>query len=136
MRRKVTAVDGVLIALIALHLAISFVHGAAHDGAAVPLSPAANLFVWVVILAGPLAGLLIWFWLDRRAGAWLVGATLGASFAFGLTNHFLIAGADHVAHVAEAWRPMFTVTAVLLAVTEALGSTVAIWSAVHTGRSS
>jgi hypothetical protein len=131
-----TVADVVLVALIALHLAISFVHGAAHTGAAVPLSAAATLFVWVVILVGPLAGLLVWRWLDRRAGAWIVAATLGASFGFGLINHFLIAGADHVAHVVEGWRVMFGVTAVLLAVTEAVGSTVAIWSAVHTGRSS
>jgi hypothetical protein len=136
MRRKTTAADVVLVALIALHLAISFVHGAAHSGAAVPLSPAATVFVWAVILVGPLAGLLVWRWLDRRAGAWLVAGTLGASFAFGLINHFLIAGSDQVAHVAAEWRVMFGITAVLLAVTEASGSAVAIWSAVHTGRSS
>jgi hypothetical protein len=130
------AADGLLVALIALHLAVSFVHGAAHRGAAVPLSPPATVFVWVVILAGPLAGLLVWRWLDARAGAWIVAVTLAGSLAFGLINHFLIAGADHVAHVAAGWRAMFTVTAVLLAVTEALGSTVAIWSAVHIRRAS
>jgi len=136
MRRKMTAADAVLVGLIVLHLVISFVHGAAHTGAAVPLSRASTVFVWVVILAGPLAGLLVWRWVDVRAGAWVVAATLGASLAFGLINHFVIAGADHVAHVAEGWRLMFGVTAVLLAVTEALGSTVAIWSAVHPRRSS
>jgi hypothetical protein len=94
------------------------------------------VFVWVVILAGPLAGLLVWRWLDACAGAWIVAVALAASFVFGLINHFLIAGADHVAHVAEGWRAMFTVTAVLLAVTEALGSAVAIWSAVHARRAS
>jgi hypothetical protein len=136
MRRKTTAADAVLVGLIVLHLVISFVHGAAHTGAAVPLSRAATAFVWLVILAGPLAGLLVWRWVDARAGAWIVAATLGASFAFGLINHFVIAGSDHVAHVAEGWRLMFGVTAVLLAVTEVLGSTVAIWAAVHTRRSS
>jgi hypothetical protein len=136
MRRTTTTADVVLVALIALHLAISFVHGAAHTGAAVPLSPAGTLFVWVVILVGPLAGLLVWRWLDRRVGAWIVAVTLAASFAFGLINHFMIAGADHVAHVAVEWRLMFGITAVLLAVTEASGSAVAIWSAMRTGRSS
>jgi len=37
--------------------AVSMIHGAAHAGANVPMSPAANLFVFVVILAGPLIGL-------------------------------------------------------------------------------
>jgi hypothetical protein len=136
MRRRLTVPDAVLVGLIAAHLVISFVHGAAHAGAAVPLSPAANLFVWLVILAGPLVGLLVWRWLDRRAGVWIVAATLAASFVFGLINHFVIPGADHVAHVADGWRVMFGFTAVLLAVTEASGSAVAIWSAVRTGRSS
>jgi hypothetical protein len=136
MRRTTTVADAALLALTALHLAISFVHGAAHTGAAVALSPAGTLFVWVVILVGPLAGLLVWRWLDRRAGAWIVAVTLGASFAFGLINHFMIAGADHVAHVAADWRVMFGITAVLLALTEASGSALAIWSAVHTGRAS
>lgn len=136
MRRKTTVGDAVLVALIALHLAVSFAHGAAHSGAGVPLSPAASFFVWVVILAGPLGGLGVWRWHDARVGAWIVAVTLAASFAFGLINHFLIAGADHVAYVAAGWRAMFTVTAVLLALTEALGSTLAIWSAVHARRSS
>lgn len=131
-----TAIDVGMLAVVGLHLVISFVHGAAHTGAAVPLSRGGTLFVWSVILLGPLAGLLVWRWVDQRAGAWIVAVTLAASFAFGLVNHFLIDGADHVAHVAQAWRVMFGVTAVLLAVTEALGSTVAVWSAVRTGRSS
>src|SRR4051794_26322543 len=125
-----------MLGVVALHLVVSFVHGAAHAGAAVPLSAAANLFVWVVILGGPLAGLAVWRWLDRRAGAWTVAATLAASLIFGVIHHFVIAGADHVAHIAEAWRLTFGATAVLLAVTEASGSAAAIWSAVHPGRSS
>jgi hypothetical protein len=136
VRKRASVVELVMAGAVALHLAVSFVHGAAHAGAAVPLSAAANLFVWVVILAGPLAGLAVWRWVSRRAGAWTVAATLAASLAFGLVNHFVIAGADHVAHVVEAWRVTFGATAVLLALTEASGSAAAIWSAVHTGRSS
>lgn len=122
--------------VVVLHLGICLVHGAAHNGAHVPLSPAANLFVLLVILAGPPVGLIVWRWVDRGAGAWTIAATLGASFAFGFINHFVIPGADHVAHIASSWRMMFGLTAVLLAITEALGSGAAIWSAVHTRRAS
>ena len=52
-----------LTAAVLSHLVISFVHGAAHAGAHVPLSPAANLFVFIVILAGPIG----------RAGADMAG---------------------------------------------------------------
>jgi hypothetical protein len=50
-----------LTAAVLVHLAISIIHGRAHVGAHVPLSPEANLFVFIVILAGPLIGLaLLW----------------------------------------------------------------------------
>ena len=134
MRRNTRVLDLVVAGVVVLHFAICLVHGAAHTGAAVPLSPAANLFVLLVILAGPLAGLIVWRWIDPRLGAWTIAATLGGSLVFGVINHFVIAGADHVAHIASSWRVMFGATAVLLAITEAFGSGMAIWSAVQTGR--
>src|SRR5262249_52837712 len=114
------------LAIVVLsHLAISFVHGAAHAGADVPLSPAANLFVYIVILAGPIAGLVLtrvaW-----RIGLCVIATTMAASLVFGVVNHFMLASPDHVAHVAPQWRTLFATTAVLLALTEAVGSVLAI----------
>jgi len=43
----------VLAAIVLIHLIVSFVHGAAHTGARVFLPLAGNLFVYIVILAGP-----------------------------------------------------------------------------------
>src|SRR5512147_1806642 len=108
---------GVVIA----HLGISFVHGAAHAQAQVTMSRLANLFVFAVILAGPLIG-LAWAVRSRRTGAWLIGATMAASLVFGVVNHFVMATPDHVAHVDPKWQPLFAATAVLLAITEAAGS--------------
>ena len=48
-----------MAAAVLVHLVISMVLGAAHNGAHIPMSPAANLFVFVVILAGPLVGLAV-----------------------------------------------------------------------------
>lgn len=110
-----------LAAVVIAHLAISFVHGAAHAQAHVSMSPPANLFVFVVILAGPLIG-LAWTLRSRRFGAWLIGLTMAASLVFGLVNHFILATPDHVSHVEPHWQPLFAATAVLLALTEALGS--------------
>jgi hypothetical protein len=45
---------------------------------------------------------------------------------FGLVNHFVVASPDHVAHVDRQWRDLFTTTAVLLTVSEALGTVLAI----------
>ena len=114
-----------LTAAVLAHLVISIVHGAAHANAHVPLSTAANLFVFIVILAGPVVGLAL-TWRADRIGSWIVAITMAASFAFGVVNHFILASPDHVAHVAGQWRPLFATTAVLLALTEALGSGLAI----------
>ena len=86
-----------LAAVVIFHLIVSVIHGAAHSGARVFLPFAGNLFVYIVILAGPLAGLALSLW-RPQAGAALVAVTLAGSFAFGLVNHFIIPGADHVAH--------------------------------------
>jgi hypothetical protein len=124
-----------LAAVVLTHLAVSMVHGIAHAQAQVPLSPAANMFVFIVILAGPLVGLAL-TWPARRLGSWVVATTLAASLVFGLVNHFVLASPDHVAHVAAEWRPLFTATAMGLAVTEALGSGLAIRAAREGKRAS
>jgi hypothetical protein len=114
------------IAIVVIaHLMISLIHGAAHVRGHVDMSTAANVFVFAVILAGPLLGLVL-LWRYPRAGSWVIAATLAASFVFGLLNHFIVASPDHVAHVAAHVRPMFTATAVMLALTEAIGATLAL----------
>lgn len=114
-----------LVAVVLAHLIISVVHGMAHTQAQVPLSRAANLFVFVVILAGPLVGLAL-TWPSERFGSWVIAGAMAASLVFGLVNHFVVASPDHVAHVDPQWRPLFATTAGLLAVAEALGAVLAI----------
>jgi hypothetical protein len=117
-----------LAAVVLTHFAINVVHGRAHAGAVVPLSTFGTLFVVGVILVAPLVGLVVWRW-QPRLGGWLVAASMAGSLVFGLINHFVIAGADHVAHVAADWRLLFGVTAVLLVVCEAVGAVVGVWAA-------
>lgn len=111
--------------VVLLHLVVSIVHGAAHGEASVPLSFAASVFVFGIIVAGPLIGLAVTWW-ARGIGAGLIAATMAGSFVFGVVNHFVVAGPDHVVHVVPQWRPLFAMTAVMLAVTEALGSGLAL----------
>ena len=114
-----------LAAVVVLHVLISAAHGAAHDGAHVPMSPAANLFIYIVILAGPIVGLGL-TWPAPTLGSFLVALTMGASLVFGIVNHFVFASPDHVSRVDEQWRVLFASTAVLLAVTEATACGLAI----------
>ncbi len=124
-----------LAAIVLAHLAVSVVHGTAHSGAQVALDIPGTMFVYIVILIGPLAGLAVSFW-RPQTGAWIVALTMTGSLIFGLINHFIIEGADHVAHVAPAWRALFASTAALLAVVEAAGAAIGVRYAVRVRRAS
>jgi hypothetical protein len=132
---RARGIDATLAAIVAIHLVVALVHGAAHSGAQVALPPAGMLFVFVVILAGPLVGLAFALRLPQ-AGASIVALTMAASLLFGLINHFLIPGTDHVAHVVSSWRTLFASTAALLVVTEAAGTAVALRGAIRVRRAS
>jgi hypothetical protein len=114
-----------LAGVVLVHLAISIAHGRAHTGAQVPLPLAGALFVYIVILAGPIVGLAVSRW-RPRAGALIVAGSMTGALIFGLINHFIVDGQDHVAHVAADWRMLFGVTAALLVVSEAAGVVVGI----------
>jgi hypothetical protein len=60
---------------------------------------------------------------------------MAGALLFGLINHFLIDGSDHVANVAAEWRSLFGATAVLLLLSEAAGVAIGVWagSAVRAG---
>ena len=112
--------------IVAAHLAVSFIHGAAHSGAAVPLSVLQSAFVWTVIFAGPLIALWM-LWTGRAMGPELFLLTMAGSLIFGVVNHFVIESPDHVNHVTSAtWRLPFQLTAVALAVLEAGGTAIGI----------
>src|SRR5262245_50584939 len=114
------------MALVVLaHLLTSIVHGAAHNGAAIPLSLVATLFVFIVILAGPVAGLAL-SWRAERLGSLIIAVTLAGSLVFGVANHFVLDSPDHITHVAAPWSRLFTATAVLLTITEMLGLALAV----------
>ena len=124
-----------LVAVVLAHLALSLVHGLAHSGAQVALDLGGTLFVYLVILLGPLAGLAVSRW-RPRAGGWIVALTMSGSLVFGVINHFIIQGADHVTHVAPAWRTLFASTAALLAAVEAAGVAIGLSYAVRVRRAS
>jgi hypothetical protein len=124
MRRNRSLLWTWLIWIVLAHLLISM-DGFAHAQANVPLSAAANLFVYVVILAGPLLGLAL-AWKARTAGSVVIALAMAGSLVFGLVNHFVLSSPDHVEHVVPQWRALFATTAVLLALTEAVGFGLAV----------
>jgi len=136
MRPQQTPASAWLVTIVVAHLLVSLVHGAAHAQSRVFLSTAGNLYVWTVIMAGPLVGLAALRALSGRVGAWIIAVSMAGALVFGLVNHFIIESGDHVSHVIGPWRTTFAVTAALLAITEAAGCGVGVWSALHGRRTS
>jgi hypothetical protein len=109
--------------LVLAHMLINIVHGAAHRELHVTLPPAGILFVIVVILLCPLLALALLWTPQNRLGLLLLTVSMAASSVFGLYNHFLVRGPDHVsAQASDAWGTVFVLTPYLLFLTEALGA--------------
>jgi hypothetical protein len=114
--------------LVAAHLLINIVHGAAHQKLHVTLPPAGMLFVLIVILLGPLLALVLLWTSQKHLGLLLLTVSMAASALFGLYHHFLVRAADHVS--AQPPGPagiVFVVTAYLLFFTEAIGTTLGLY---------
>jgi hypothetical protein len=112
--------------VVLLHLIINVLHGQAHTSLGVGLSDWQNVYVLAVIVLAPLVALALSFSRYRRAGLWLLLASMLGSLIFGLCYHYIIISPDHVSHLpAGEARGLFRVTAVLLLITEAFGVIVA-----------
>src|SRR5262249_6065802 len=104
---RIRTIDTWLSGVVLAHLLITFAHGAAHRSAQVGLGVAGMLFVLIVIEVAPLVGLAVAL-SGRRIGGWIVASSMAAALMFGLINHFLVGGPDHVSSVAAESRALFT----------------------------
>lgn len=108
---------------VLIHLGINLLHGRAHTELQISLSSFQLLFVVGVILLGPLLAMVLLWTQHQRFGLMLLTASVAGTCVFGLYYHFVIPSPDHVAYVpAGFWGDVFRMTAVLLALSEALGS--------------
>jgi hypothetical protein len=89
----------VITSLVVIHLAATLWHGDAHTKLAVGLSPAKNLFVYIVILTAPIvAAGLVW---TRyvSAGLWLFVLSMLGALLFGAYHHYVMVSPDNIAHL-------------------------------------
>ena len=114
------------VILVALHFLVSAVHGAAHVNLHISLNTWQTVYVFVVITALPLvSGFLLWR--NARSGFLLLLFSMMGALVFGGYYHFIATGADNVSSLgSHTWSAPFQVTAVLLAVTEAVGVLTAV----------
>ena len=112
--------------VVLVHTVVMLIHGAAHIRLNIELSPWANIYVLGIVGIGPITGLIFLRSSRQRTGATILFITMIGALLFGLWNHFIVPGADHVMHLqASPWRLPFQVTAGLLLVSEATGAVIA-----------
>ena len=117
---KRIALYGTVFVLI--HFVVNLLHARAHTELQIGVSSFQLLFVVGVIMIAPLLA-MVFLWAQRqRLGLVLLTASMAGAFLFGLYYHFVLPSPDHVAHVpAGFWGDVFRMTAVVLALSEALG---------------
>jgi len=109
--------------IVLAHLLITILHGMAHADLRIGLSTLQKLFVVLVINVSPLIAMALLWTKYQRAGLVLLSLSMFGALAFGVWNHFVVSGPDHVAEVAQgAMGHLFQITAVLLALIEAAGA--------------
>jgi hypothetical protein len=112
--------------VVMVHTVVVLFHGAAHLQLNIELSGWAKIYVVGIVAVGPIIGLSFLKASRQRTGASILFVTMIGALAFGVWNHFIAQGADHVMHLqAGPWRFPFQVTAGLLACSELAGVVVA-----------
>jgi hypothetical protein len=114
---------GVVIA----HLAVSLIHGFAHQRAGVTLDVFDSVYVTVVITLAPLVAAALLFTRLARAGAWMLALAMFGALAFGLFKHFLLPGTDNVREVLGDWHSLFLWSAVGVGLAEIAGAITGAW---------
>jgi len=121
------ALYGTLAAVLATIAHV--LHGISHVEHQVPLAAWQWAYViFVVFLAPVVAAMLLWTRM-QRVGAWLFLASMAGALIFNLAFHFLVSGPDNVFTLNPgAAREAFRFSAVLVALSEALGCVAGIWA--------
>ena len=120
----------VLLSTVAVlgHLAVSIVHGRAHESLGVGLSSWQNIYVLTVIVIAPLIAMLLIWTRVARLGLLLLVVSMAGSLIFGLVYHYVVISPDHVSHLPPGdAQGLFRTTALLLVTTEVFGLVVGLW---------
>ena len=121
------AVAWAVIWIVGTHAVVGLLHGISHVILEVVPSAADIAFIVIVIGIVPI-GLLPFVLRGSRAGVGVFALAFAASWLYGMLNHFLLEGADHVPGLDHGvWQAMFTVTGAMILGLEAAGTLLAAW---------
>ena len=114
------------IAIVVLHLIVGVVHSVAHSELQIYMATWQNAYILFVIFVLPLvSGFLLWR--RSRLAFLLLFISMFGSLLFGGYYHFLAPGPDNVSQLSHhAWTLPFQLSAVVLALLEAVGVIIGI----------
>jgi hypothetical protein len=113
------------------HVVVGVVHDLAHRDLGIELTAAQTLFINLVILAAPVVAIVLLWSRFKGVGAILFASAMAASLSFGLCYHYVLVSPDHLSHLPDGdLQALFRITALLLALVQALGAAVGIWGVV------
>ena len=110
--------------LVIIHLIAPLWHGDAHTTLEINLPDLKNLFVYIVILGGPIVGAALVWTRHSVLGAGLVAVSMVGALVFGVYHHYILVSPDNIAHLPTGppgAATQFIDSAALIAVIE-LGS--------------
>jgi hypothetical protein len=124
INRRSLGLLGILIVI--LHVLVVFVHAMAHTNLFIAMSFLQNLYIFLVILAGPIFA-AAFLRRDPPIGFAVLTASMLGSFLFGAYYHFVAISSDNVFTMHSGqWEITFQVSAVLLAMIEFAGTGVGL----------
>lgn len=132
MRERATTASDmrITLAIVLAHAVVVALHAAAHLILNVQASPLQTVFIVAVIMIAPVLSYVLLGKKIKTIGALLLACSMMGALVFGVYNHFIAISPDHVSHVSvmspASWAIVFQVTAVLLALTEAIGIVVGV----------
>jgi hypothetical protein len=92
-------VKTVVTALVVVHLVATLWHGDAHSTLEIDLPLLKDVFVYAVILAGPLlAAALVWT-RHQDAALWIFCAAMLGALLFGAYHHYVLVSPDNIHHL-------------------------------------
>ncbi len=110
------------IGIVILHVVITFAHGIAHTNLFIAMSLLQNIYISLVILAGPIVA-AVFLRKNPKVGFGILAASMLGSFLFGVYYHFIVISSDNVFTLDDRpWSMTFQLTAVLLAIIEFAGT--------------
>ena len=115
--------------VVVVHVLVNATHGAAHSELGVEMSKWQETFILLVIGLSPIAAAVLLWTAHARLGAVILIGSMAAALVFGVYYHYVAVSPDHVEHLPPGdAQGLFRASALFVAVSQALGVLVGLWS--------